>query len=163
MGIWKFGNEAGEVLAPLLTDNELGQFDVAHARFVLEHLPDPLLLVRNMAGAVRPGGRVILSDDDYDGLRLWPSHRDLPHYGVPISEPTTDTAMIHSSDVALFNCCIRPTCVHDVSHLSFLADAPASLTLRQLCGTLRASSMKRWTISSLSDCLANPSLRRSTP
>ncbi|TIS96109.1 MAG: hypothetical protein E5W72_17705 [Mesorhizobium sp.] len=25
-----------------------------------------------MAGAVRPGGRVILSDDDYDGLRLWP-------------------------------------------------------------------------------------------
>ncbi|TIN48366.1 MAG: methyltransferase domain-containing protein [Mesorhizobium sp.] len=62
----------GDVLAPLLTDNEIGQFDVAHARFVLEHLPDPLLLVRNMAGAVRPGGRVILSDDDYDGLRLWP-------------------------------------------------------------------------------------------
>ncbi|MDR7145498.1 hypothetical protein J2X43_003707 [Rhizobium sp. BE258] len=25
-----------------------------------------------MAQAVRPGGRVILSDDDYDGLRLWP-------------------------------------------------------------------------------------------
>ncbi len=25
-----------------------------------------------MARAVRPGGRVILSDDDYDGLRLWP-------------------------------------------------------------------------------------------
>jgi len=25
-----------------------------------------------MAQAVRPGGRVILSDDDCDGLRLWP-------------------------------------------------------------------------------------------
>lgn len=61
-----------DVLAPPLRDEELGRFDVAHARFVLEHLPDPLLLVRNMVRAVRPGGRVILSDDDYDSLRLWP-------------------------------------------------------------------------------------------
>jgi SAM-dependent methyltransferase len=50
----------------------MGQFDVARARFVLEHIPTPLQVVRNMARAVRPGGRVILSDDDYDGLRLWP-------------------------------------------------------------------------------------------
>ncbi|MGR9294444.1 class I SAM-dependent methyltransferase [Rhizobium leguminosarum] len=62
----------GDVLDPPLRDDELGQFDVAHARFVLEHIPDPLQVVRNMARAVRPGGRVILSDDDYDGLRLWP-------------------------------------------------------------------------------------------
>jgi SAM-dependent methyltransferase len=62
----------GDVLAPPLRDDELGQFDVAHARFVLEHLPDPLQVVRNMADAVRPGGRVILSDDDYESLRLWP-------------------------------------------------------------------------------------------
>jgi SAM-dependent methyltransferase len=62
----------GDVLDPPFRDDELGQFDVAHARFVLEHVPDPLQVVRNMARAVRPGGRVILSDDDYDGLRLWP-------------------------------------------------------------------------------------------
>ncbi|MBY5511858.1 methyltransferase domain-containing protein [Rhizobium leguminosarum] len=62
----------GDVLDPPFRDDELGQFDVAHARFVLEHIPDPLHVVRNMARAVRPGGRVILSDDDYDGLRLWP-------------------------------------------------------------------------------------------
>jgi len=61
----------GDVLDPPLRDDELGRFDVAHARFVLEHIPDPLQVVRNMARAVRPGGRVILSDDDYDGLRLW--------------------------------------------------------------------------------------------
>ena len=59
----------GDVLDPPLRDDELGRFDVAHARFVL--VPDPLQVVRNMARAVRPGGRVILSDDDYDGLRLW--------------------------------------------------------------------------------------------
>jgi 2-polyprenyl-3-methyl-5-hydroxy-6-metoxy-1,4-benzoquinol methylase len=48
----------------------MGHFDVAHARFLLEHVPDPLVIVRTMVRAVRPGGRVILADDDYEGLRL---------------------------------------------------------------------------------------------
>lgn len=62
----------GDIVSPPLSEEEFGQFDVAHARFVLEHMPDPLLIVRNMARSVRPGGRVILSDDDYETLRLWP-------------------------------------------------------------------------------------------
>jgi SAM-dependent methyltransferase len=55
-----------------LTKAQSNGSQVAHAGFVLEHLPDPLQVVRNMADAVRPGGRVILSDDDYKSLRLWP-------------------------------------------------------------------------------------------
>jgi SAM-dependent methyltransferase len=51
---------------------EVGAFDVAHARFVLEHVRDPLAVVRAMVRAVRPGGRVVLSDDDHDLLRLHP-------------------------------------------------------------------------------------------
>ena len=62
----------GDVLTPPIIAGEWGQFDVAHTRFVLEHLPDPLSVVQHMARAVRPGGRVILADDDYDMLRLWP-------------------------------------------------------------------------------------------
>ena len=62
----------GDVLSPPILDEEWGTFDVAHTRFVLEHLPDPAEAVRHMARSVRPGGRVILSDDDYDTLRLWP-------------------------------------------------------------------------------------------
>jgi 2-polyprenyl-3-methyl-5-hydroxy-6-metoxy-1,4-benzoquinol methylase len=62
----------GDIVSPPLSDEELGTFDVAHARFGLEHMPDPLLVVRNMARTVRPGGRVILADDDYETLRLWP-------------------------------------------------------------------------------------------
>ena len=62
----------GEVEAPPLEPAEWGTFDVAHARFVLEHVPDPLAVVRNMVRAVRPGGRVVLADDDHDVLRLWP-------------------------------------------------------------------------------------------
>lgn len=63
---------AGDVLAPPLANGEWGSFDVAHARFVLEHVPEPLGVVRAMVRAVRPGGRVILEDDDHWVLHFWP-------------------------------------------------------------------------------------------
>jgi len=62
----------GDALAPPLQDDEWGRFDVAHTRFLLEHLPRPLDAVRVMVRAVRPGGRVVLQDEDHDILRLWP-------------------------------------------------------------------------------------------
>jgi SAM-dependent methyltransferase len=63
---------AGEAGALPLRDGERGTFDVAHARFLLEHVRDPLAVVRAMVAAVRPGGRIVLEDDDHDVLRLWP-------------------------------------------------------------------------------------------
>lgn len=63
---------AGGVESPPLDDAEWATFDVAHARFLLEHVPDPLNVVRTMVRAIRPGGRIILADDDHDVLRLWP-------------------------------------------------------------------------------------------
>jgi len=62
----------GDVLAPPLAPEEWGSFDLAHARFVIEHVADPLAVVRQMVKSVRPGGRVVLMDDDHDTLRLWP-------------------------------------------------------------------------------------------
>jgi SAM-dependent methyltransferase len=62
----------GDALALPLGEEEWGSFDVAHARFLLEHVPDPLAVVRMMARAVRPSGRIALADDDHDLLRLWP-------------------------------------------------------------------------------------------
>ena len=62
----------GDVLALELSAEEWGSFDVAHTRFVLEHVPDPLAVVRSMARAVKVGGRVVLEDEDHDILRLWP-------------------------------------------------------------------------------------------
>jgi SAM-dependent methyltransferase len=61
----------GEAEAGVRRDEE-GSFDVAHARFVLEHVRDPLAVVRAMVRAVKPGGRIVLQDDDHDVLRLWP-------------------------------------------------------------------------------------------
>jgi SAM-dependent methyltransferase len=62
----------GDAQALPLRKEEWGTFDVAHTRFLLEHVPDPLAVVRQMAQAVRPGGRIVLADDDHDVLRLWP-------------------------------------------------------------------------------------------
>ena len=62
----------GDVLDFPLRAEEWGAFDLAHARFLLEHVPDPLAVVRQMVRALRSGGRVVLEDDDHDVLRLWP-------------------------------------------------------------------------------------------
>jgi SAM-dependent methyltransferase len=62
----------GDALALPLKDSEWGTFDIAHTRFLLEHVPDPLGVIRGMVRAVRPGGRIILEDDNHDVMRLWP-------------------------------------------------------------------------------------------
>jgi SAM-dependent methyltransferase len=62
----------GDALALPLRDDEWGAFDLAHTRFLLEHVADPFGVVQAMVRAVRPGGRIVLADDDHDVLRLWP-------------------------------------------------------------------------------------------
>jgi SAM-dependent methyltransferase len=62
----------GDALRLPLRDEEWGTFDVAHTRFLLEHLRDPLPAVQAMVRSVRSGGRIVLEDDDHDLLRLWP-------------------------------------------------------------------------------------------
>lgn len=65
---WRCGDALNLPLAP----HEWGTFDVAHARFLLEHLRNPERAVHQMVAAVRRGGRVVLADDDHQILRLWP-------------------------------------------------------------------------------------------
>jgi SAM-dependent methyltransferase len=60
------------VLDPPLSTEEWGSFDLVHTRFLLEHVPDSLAVVRMMVRAARPDGRIVLADDDHDLLRLWP-------------------------------------------------------------------------------------------
>ncbi len=62
----------GEATAPPLEPGEAESFDVAWARFLLEHLPAPEEALRPMLRALRPGGRVVLCDDDHAALRVWP-------------------------------------------------------------------------------------------
>lgn len=62
----------GDALDLPLTEAEMGTMDLAHARFLLEHVQDPAEVVRAMVAAVRPGGRIVLLDDDHDLMRFWP-------------------------------------------------------------------------------------------
>ncbi|HUL58192.1 MAG TPA: methyltransferase domain-containing protein [Anaeromyxobacteraceae bacterium] len=62
----------GDALAFPIAGGEWGTFDVAHARFLLEHVPEPAAVVAQMVRAVRPGGRVVLCDDDHSLMRLHP-------------------------------------------------------------------------------------------
>lgn len=60
----------GEALP--LGEAEWGSFDLVHTRFLLEHVREPLAVVREMVRAARAGGRIVLEDDLHDVMRLWP-------------------------------------------------------------------------------------------
>ena len=62
----------GNAIALPLRHEEWGSFDIVHTRFLLEHVTDPLAVVRMMVEAVRPAGKVILQDDDHEVLRIYP-------------------------------------------------------------------------------------------
>lgn len=62
----------GDATALPLSAEEQGSFDLVRARFLLEHVPDPEAVVREMVAAARVGGRIVLVDDDHDLLRLYP-------------------------------------------------------------------------------------------
>ena len=63
----------GDLYKPPLRESELGSFDVVHCRFVLSRLSNPQRAVESLLPALRPGGRMVLMDDDNDVLRLWPA------------------------------------------------------------------------------------------
>jgi ubiquinone/menaquinone biosynthesis C-methylase UbiE len=63
---------SGDALDLPLEDGEWASFDLVVARFLLEHLQDPLRAVRGMVRAACPGGRIVLADDDHPVLRPWP-------------------------------------------------------------------------------------------
>ncbi len=68
----------GDALEPPLGEAEWGSFDVVHARFLLEHVSHPAAVIQQMVRSLRPGGRVIVIDDDHDDFRPWPEPAGFP-------------------------------------------------------------------------------------
>src|SRR4051812_249192 len=133
----------GDAQQPPLRDGEWGSFDVAHARFVLEHVRDPLSVVRHMVRAVRPGGRIVLQDDDHDVFRAWPEPPGFAALCAPSSAATIGWAAIRSSAAASSPCCTRPARRRCAPPGSSLAPAPESRAGRASWKTSTASSPAR--------------------
>lgn len=47
--------------------DEPGSYDAVYSRFLLQHLAEPVDLLRRMWAGVRPGGALIVEDADFDG------------------------------------------------------------------------------------------------
>ena len=79
----------GDALNFPLTSDEWGSFDLIHTRFLLEHIPHPEKVVAQMVKAARPGGRIILADDD---------HATFTPHPIPAGFPTIWHAYLRSYD-----------------------------------------------------------------
>jgi SAM-dependent methyltransferase len=62
----------GDALRLPLEAGEWNSFDIAHSRFVLEHISRPGQVIEQMRQALRPGGRLIVSDDDHTSFQPTP-------------------------------------------------------------------------------------------
>jgi SAM-dependent methyltransferase len=59
----------------IMTDDvEQAAYDLVHCRALLLHLPDPMLALRRMVGALRPGGLLLVEDADFSSLAAVPGH-----------------------------------------------------------------------------------------
>lgn len=67
----------GDVSALALKNDSV---DVAHAHQVLQHLPDPVAALRELARVTRPGGLVAARDADYGGFTWYPAHPGLDRW-----------------------------------------------------------------------------------
>ncbi len=54
--------------------DEPGGYDAVYSRFLLQHLSQPVGLLRRMWAAVRPGGVLIVEDADFDGWCCYPAN-----------------------------------------------------------------------------------------
>jgi SAM-dependent methyltransferase len=56
------------------------EFDIAYARFLLTHLPEPMPAVLHMKASLMPGGTVIVEDIDFSGSFCSPMHPAYQRY-----------------------------------------------------------------------------------
>lgn len=55
-----------------LRQDELQFFDVAFSRFLIEHIRNPIQVIHQMKRALKPGGKIIIADDDHETFKPTP-------------------------------------------------------------------------------------------
>lgn len=76
--------------------HESAAYDVAYARFVLQHLSQPVQMLRQMWEAVRPGGVMIVEDADFDGWTCHPPSSGLDFFTRTYAEVIRRSGGDHS-------------------------------------------------------------------
>ena len=76
--------------------HEAAAYDVVYARFVLQHLSQPVQMLRQMWEAVRPGGVIIVEDADFDGWACYPPSSGLDFFTRTYAEVIRRSGGDHS-------------------------------------------------------------------
>ena len=76
--------------------HEPAAYDVVYARFVLQHLSQPVQMLRQMWEAVRPGGVVIVEDADFDGWTSYPPSSGLDFFTRTYAQVIRNSGGDHS-------------------------------------------------------------------
>ncbi|WP_068253362.1 methyltransferase domain-containing protein, partial [Janibacter corallicola] len=74
------GQVTFEVADAMHLPHDDDSFDVVHAHQVLQHVADPVGLLREMARVTRPGGIVAARDADYEAMTWAPAHPGLTRW-----------------------------------------------------------------------------------
>ena len=92
-----------EFLAGNVNDwDEPGAYDLVYARFLLQHLSEPVNLLRRMWAAVRPGGLVIVEDPDFDGWCCHPPNEGFDFFVRAYAEVIRRRGGDHASGRKLY-------------------------------------------------------------
>ncbi len=75
---------------------EPAAYDVVYARFLLQHLSQPVQMLQQMWEAVRPGGVVIVEDADFDGWACYPPSSGLDFFTRTYAEVIRRSGGDHS-------------------------------------------------------------------
>lgn len=71
--------------------DEPATYDVVFSRFLLQHLSQPVALLRRMWAAVRPGGVIVIEDVDHEGWGCYPPNDGLAFFARALHQ-TLDRA-----------------------------------------------------------------------
>jgi ubiquinone/menaquinone biosynthesis C-methylase UbiE len=82
--------------------DEPGAYDVVYARFLLQHLSEPVDLLRRMWAAVRSGGLMMVEDPDFDGWCCHPPNEGFDFFVRAYAEVIRRRGGDHASGRKLY-------------------------------------------------------------
>ena len=84
--------------------DEPGGYDAVYSRFLLQHLSQPVGLLRRMWAAVRPGGVLIVEDADFDGWCCYPPNEGFDFFVRTYSQVLQRRGGDHAVGRKLYAC-----------------------------------------------------------